>query len=108
MSVPRSRKLFEELQVVFEEQAQVIDAIAQHGEAIYPHAEGIALPTLAIDPRSVQHVWMNHPAAQDLQPAGLLANAASLAVAEHTLDMCYGKGCRVCKQTGWLEILGCG
>lgn len=22
--------------------------------------------------------------------------------------MCAGKGCRVCKQTGWLEILGCG
>jgi phenylalanyl-tRNA synthetase alpha chain len=22
--------------------------------------------------------------------------------------MCSGKGCRVCKKTGWLEILGCG
>ena len=22
--------------------------------------------------------------------------------------MCSGKGCRVCKQTGWLEIMGCG
>jgi len=22
--------------------------------------------------------------------------------------LCKGKGCRVCKQTGWLEILGCG
>ena len=22
--------------------------------------------------------------------------------------MCRGKGCRVCKQTGWMEILGCG
>jgi phenylalanyl-tRNA synthetase alpha chain len=22
--------------------------------------------------------------------------------------MCTGKGCRVCKQTGWLEVLGCG
>ena len=21
---------------------------------------------------------------------------------------CRGKGCRVCKQTGWLEVLGCG
>ena len=21
---------------------------------------------------------------------------------------CEGKGCRVCKQTGWLEVLGCG
>ncbi|MFQ5787885.1 MAG: phenylalanine--tRNA ligase subunit alpha, partial [Thermodesulfobacteriota bacterium] len=22
--------------------------------------------------------------------------------------ICGGKGCRVCKETGWLEILGCG
>jgi len=21
---------------------------------------------------------------------------------------CYGKGCRICKNTGWLEVLGCG
>ena len=25
-----------------------------------------------------------------------------------TCFLCKGKGCRVCKQTGWLEILGCG
>ena len=23
-------------------------------------------------------------------------------------SMCHGKGCRICKGTGWLEILGCG
>jgi phenylalanyl-tRNA synthetase alpha chain len=22
--------------------------------------------------------------------------------------MCSGKGCRICKQTGWLEVMGCG
>ena len=22
--------------------------------------------------------------------------------------MCGGKGCRVCKGTGWIEVLGCG
>jgi phenylalanyl-tRNA synthetase alpha chain len=22
--------------------------------------------------------------------------------------MCQGQGCRVCKQSGWLEVLGCG
>jgi phenylalanyl-tRNA synthetase alpha chain len=22
--------------------------------------------------------------------------------------MCNGSGCRVCSQTGWLEVLGCG
>jgi len=25
-----------------------------------------------------------------------------------TCFLCHGKGCRVCKYTGWLEILGCG
>jgi phenylalanyl-tRNA synthetase alpha chain len=25
-----------------------------------------------------------------------------------TCYLCNGKGCRVCKQSGWLEILGCG
>ena len=23
-------------------------------------------------------------------------------------SLCHGKGCNVCKGTGWLEILGCG
>lgn len=27
---------------------------------------------------------------------------------EYTCFLCSGKGCRVCKHTGWLEILGCG
>jgi len=25
-----------------------------------------------------------------------------------TCYLCQGKGCRVCKNTGWLEIVGCG
>ena len=25
-----------------------------------------------------------------------------------TCSMCHGKGCRVCKGTGWIEVLGCG
>lgn len=27
---------------------------------------------------------------------------------EYTCFLCQGKGCRVCKYSGWLEILGCG
>lgn len=27
---------------------------------------------------------------------------------EYTCFLCQGQGCRVCKHTGWLEILGCG
>jgi phenylalanyl-tRNA synthetase alpha chain len=25
-----------------------------------------------------------------------------------TCFICHGKGCRVCQNTGWIEILGCG
>jgi phenylalanyl-tRNA synthetase alpha chain len=27
---------------------------------------------------------------------------------EYTCFLCRGEGCRLCKQTGWLEIMGCG
>lgn len=27
---------------------------------------------------------------------------------EYTCFLCQGKGCRVCKHSGWLEVLGCG
>ncbi len=27
---------------------------------------------------------------------------------EYTCFLCHGKGCRVCKHSGWLEIVGCG
>jgi phenylalanyl-tRNA synthetase alpha chain len=27
---------------------------------------------------------------------------------EYTCFLCQGKGCRVCKHSGWLEIVGCG
>jgi len=30
------------------------------------------------------------------------------AEADVSCVQCHGKGCRVCKQTGWLEVLGCG
>ena len=25
-----------------------------------------------------------------------------------TCSACHGKGCRICKDTGWVEVLGCG
>ena len=27
---------------------------------------------------------------------------------EYTCFLCQGQGCRVCKNSGWLEVLGCG
>src|SRR6202521_2170250 len=91
MSVLNSRKLLEKLQVVLEEQAQIIDAIAQHRQMVDSHAEGIALPAFAVDARSLENIRMNHPAAQYFQPAGVLAQTASLADQEDTLDIGFGR-----------------
>src|SRR5690606_30398065 len=86
-------ELRQEPQVVVEEQAQVIDAIAQHGQTLHAHAEGEALEFLGIDAGHAQHVRVHHAAAHDLQPAGLLADAAALAGAHHALHVDLG---------GWL------
>src|SRR6185436_4815250 len=69
-------ELRQEAQVVLEEQAQVIHAITQHRQAIDAHAEGITAVFLRVDAAGFQHVRMHHAAAGDLQPAGVLADAA--------------------------------
>ena len=48
------------------------------------------------------------------QPLGMRLRPSYFPFTEPSADVdiecvfCHGKGCRVCKQTGWLEILGCG
>src|SRR5580692_4990511 len=84
------RELFQKLQIVLEEQAQIIDPVTQHGHAVDAHAEGVTLPDLGIDARSVQHIGMNHAAAQNLKPSSVLAYAAAFAVAKHAFNVGFG------------------
>ena len=65
--------------------------VAQHREALDAHAEGVALPARRVDAAGGQHVRVHHAAAEDLEPAGLLADAAAGAVAEHALDVDLGR-----------------
>ena len=47
---------------------------------------------LAVDAGRREHIRMDHSAAEDLEPAGLLADAATRAMAEHALDVDLGGG----------------
>ena len=48
--------------------------ILEHGDALDAHAEGETGKDLGIDAAVAQHIGMDHAAAQDLQPAGPLAD----------------------------------
>ncbi|RMO19822.1 hypothetical protein ALQ47_05273 [Pseudomonas cichorii] len=80
-------KLRQEPQVVVEEQAQIIDAVTQHCQTLDTHAESKALELFRVDAGHAQHVRVDHSAAHDFQPAGLLADATALAAAHHAFHI---------------------
>jgi len=47
-------------------------------------------------------------AARDAAKALVFSIYGAFREADIECVFCNGTGCRVCKQTGWLEILGCG
>src|ERR1700691_364340 len=61
--------------------------------------------------KAMLHTFVEHffeqPLAMRLRPSYFPFTEPS-AEADIECVFCQGKGCRVCKQTGWLEILGCG
>ena len=63
------------------------------------------------DLKGVLHAFLNDFFEKDLKvrfrPSYFPFTEPSAEV-DITCVMCGGKGCRVCKQTGWLEVLGCG
>src|SRR6476646_7599110 len=81
-SCAKRPELPEEPEVVVDEQSEVIHAIAQHRESVDPGPEGVAGVALGVYPRGLQHVRVHHPAAGDLEPAGVLAHPAAPALAE--------------------------
>src|SRR5256885_7902944 len=63
------RILAEEAEVVLEEEPQVVQIVAEEGETIDAHAERKAAHHLRIIADGAQHVRMDHPRPQDLEPA---------------------------------------
>src|SRR5205085_2516663 len=75
-----SAELLQEPDVVVEEHAQVGDAVLQHRDALDAHPERPALDLLGVvavlaDVR--EHVRVDHAGAEDLDPAGALAEVAA-------------------------------
>src|SRR5215475_3748753 len=89
-----SRELPEEAQVVLEEEPQVVDAVLQHRDAFDAHAERPARVFLRIVADVLQHLRMHHPAPEDLEPAGLLAHPAAIAVTGEAQHVHLGRGLR--------------
>src|SRR5215470_1864211 len=89
-----SRELPEEAQVVLEEETQVVDAVLQHRDALDAHPERPARVLLRIVAHVLQDLRMHHPAAEDLEPAGLLAHTTAVAVAGEAQHVHLGRGLR--------------
>ena len=85
---PETLELPQEAHVAFDQHAQVGHVVLQAGDALHPHAEREAGVLLRVDARHGQHVRIHHAAAEDLQPAGALAEAAALAVLRSSPNIC--------------------
>src|SRR5205807_615577 len=72
--------LGKETEVVVEVRLYLVDAVADHRDPLEPEAEREALPDLGIAAHFEEHVRVDHPAAAELDPAGVRAHAAPLAV----------------------------
>src|SRR5882757_7672338 len=73
------------------EGAQVGDAVFQHRRTLDPHAEGEALVAGGIDAAGLQHLRMDHAAAEDLEPVAVIAQL-QLAALARTADIDLGRG----------------
>src|SRR5882724_10495459 len=71
-------KLFQEPNVAVEEQLNVVHSVFQNRDAVCAHAEGKAADLLGIVIHKSVHVGIDHAAAQNFDPSGLLAGTARL------------------------------
>ena len=76
----------------------------QHRDSFQTHTESEAAVLLRVYAGSFQNVGIHHPASQNLQPAGALADVASLAMA----DIAAVFGQRAVVQDGNIDIIGNG
>ena len=74
-------------EVVLPERAQVGQAVPEHGDALDPEAEREALPLVRVEADVAEHVGVDPAGAAHLDPAGVLAHRAALAVAEEAGDV---------------------
>ena len=80
-------ELAQESQVVVEEQADVVDSVLQHGNAFDAQPEGEAGVGFRVVADGLEDRGMDHAGAQDLEPAGGLADPAAVAAAHDAFDI---------------------
>ena len=81
---------FEETDVVLAEEAKVLYLVLEIGAALDTHTECVARVYLAVDPAKFEHVGVNHTATQNLYPACVLAEWATLAATDVATDVHLG------------------
>ncbi len=89
-------KLLQKPHVPIEEQLNVIHALLQNRDAVHAHAEGEAGDLFRIVTHKAEHIRVHHAAAQQFDPAALLAVPAArslpFAAAEDTAEQHLGAG----------------
>ena len=75
-------ELFQESNIIFTEEPDVCNAIFQHGRSFDTHPKRITTIFLRINIAVLKHFRVNHPAAKDFKPTGVLTNCAALALAK--------------------------
>src|SRR5262249_47335121 len=88
-------ELSEEPRVVFEHETNVGDVVAEHGNSLDADAERKTRVTLGIDAGVLEDDRVDHPATEDFDPTGVLAEAATVACAigldaEHAANVDFG------------------
>ena len=74
-------ELFEDALIPVKEQMNIIDTVFEHGDALKSGAEGKACPLIGIETAVRDDTAVDHASAEDLYPAGPLAEAASFSSA---------------------------
>ena len=80
-------ELLQETDIVLEVEADVIGAVLEHGHTLNAEAESETAVFGAVDAAVFQHVGIHHAAAENLDPAGVLAEIAACAAADVAGDV---------------------
>lgn len=77
-------ELREETLVVFGEETEVFCSILEVGDTLYPQAKGVATVLLGVYFALTKHIRIDHTAAQDLYPTGVLTEGTALSSTDIT------------------------
>src|SRR5581483_3425083 len=80
-------KLLQDADVVVPEQPQIREPVPEHGDALDPEAEREAGPDLGVVADVDEHLRVDPAGTAHLDPAGVLADRAALAVADEAGDV---------------------